>query len=157
MYPYDVCAVRQINKRRTRHGDTMERYQRLEHTADVMVKCTGKDLCECFANAAYAMFDQMIDITAVENTTERSFETEEKDDCDRLYAFLSELLFISDCESLVFSEFDVISDGNKIKCTAHGESLDVKKHHARAEIKAVTYHMLEVDRDTPSVTVIFDV
>ncbi len=135
----------------------MERYQRLEHTADVMVRCTGKNLDECFGNAAYAMFDQMIDIGTVENTTEYSFEVEEKDDCDRLYAFLSELLFISDCDGLVFGEFNVVSDGNKVKCTAYGEPLDVKKHHARAEIKAVTYHMLNVDRDTPAVTVIFDV
>ena len=37
------------------------------------------------------------------------------------------------------------------------EYLDVKKHHARAEIKAVTYHMLSVNREEPSVTVIFDV
>lgn len=134
-----------------------ERYQRLEHTADVMVKCTGADLEECFENAAYAMFDQIVDVDRIDDVTERTIEVTRKDDCDRLYAFLSELLFTMDCESIVFDSFHVEFDGDTVRCTAKGEPLDVKKHHARAEIKAVTYHMLDVNRDEPSVTVIFDV
>ena len=133
------------------------RYELLEHAADVMVRCTGKDLEECFENAAYAMFDQIIDAGTVEHRIERTIEVTEEDDEERLYSFLSELLFIMDCDSLVFNSFKVSFDGDKVICKAMGEPLDVKKHHAKAEIKAVTYHMLSVDRKVPSVTVIFDV
>lgn len=133
------------------------RYQRLEHTADVMVRCTGADLEECFENAAYAMFDQIVDAERIDDVTERTIEVTQKDDCDRLYAFLSELLFVMDCESIVFNDFHVEFDDDTVRCIAKGEPLDIKKHHARAEIKAVTYHMMDVDRSGPSVTVIFDV
>ena len=129
----------------------------LDHAADVMVKCTGKDLEECFGNAAYAMFDQIVDASKIEHALTREIDVSGNDDEERLYAFLSELLFITDCESLVFNSFNVRFDGDRVICTAEGEPLDTKKHHARAEIKAVTYHMLSVDRETPSVTVIFDV
>ena len=128
-----------------------ERYQRLEHTADVMVKCNGSTLEECFENAAYAMFDQIVDVKRIDDVVERTIEITESDDCDRLYAFLSELLFI------VFDSFHVEFKGDSVSCIARGEPLDLKKHHARSEIKAVTYHMMEVDREEPSVTVIFDV
>ena len=74
-----------------------------------------------------------------------------------MYSFLSELLFVMDCDSLVFNDFKVTFDGDRIRCIAEGEPLDVRKHHAKSEIKAVTYHMLSVDRAKPEVTVIFDV
>ena len=133
------------------------RYELLEHAADVMVRCTGKDLEECFENAAYAMFDQVVDITRIDDSVTREIVVSGNDDEERLYAFLSELLFVMDCDSLVFDSFDVSFDENMVRCIARGEPLDIKKHHAKAEIKAVTYHMLSVDREEPSVTVIFDV
>ncbi len=129
----------------------------LDHAADVMVRCKGKDLEECFENAAYAMFDQIVDATRIEHTLTREIEISANDDEERLYSFLSELLFIMDCDSLVFNDFKVSFDSDKVGCIAKGEPLNIKKHHARSEIKAVTYHMLSVDRETPSVTVIFDV
>ena len=42
------------------------RYERLDHTADIMVRCTGGTLEECFENAAYALSDQMLDASLVE-------------------------------------------------------------------------------------------
>ena len=133
------------------------RYETLEHAADVMVRCTGGNLEECFGNAAYAMYDQIVDAGTVGHSVEKGIRVSGDDDEERLYAFLSELLFITDCDSLVFSSFDVSFDGKDVVCKALGEPLDPKRHRARAEIKAVTYHMLSVDRETPSVTVIFDV
>ena len=135
----------------------MARYQLIDHTADVMVRCTGGTLEGCFSNAAYAMFDQMMDASTISHTTTRDIEVEGRDDESRLYRFLSELLFVMDCEGLVFNDFDVTFDGDRVRCRAYGEPLDIGKHRPRAEIKAVTYHMLKVDRDVPSVDVIFDV
>ena len=133
------------------------RYELLEHAADVMVRCTGRDLEECFENAAYAMFDQIVDTSRIDDSTERIVRVSAEDDEERLYSFLSELLYVMDCESLVFNSFKVSFERNDVVCTAKGEPLDVKKHHAKAEIKAVTYHMLSVNKEQPSVTVIFDV
>ena len=133
------------------------RYEMLDHAADVMVRCKGRTLEECFENTAYAMFDQVVDTTTVEHSVTREIETSGTDDEERLYSFLSELLFVMDCDSLVFNEFKVSFDGDQVRCIAQGEPLDVRKHHAKSEIKAVTYHMLSVDRAQPEVTVIFDV
>ena len=136
---------------------TGRRYETLEHAADVMIRCTGETLEECFENAAYAMYDQIVDADRIGHSIEREIRVSGEDDEERLYSFLSELLFITDCDSLVFNSFRVSFDGKDVVCRACGEPLDIRKHHARAEIKAVTYHMLSVDRDAPSVTVIFDV
>ena len=133
------------------------RYEQLEHTADVMIKAYGKRLEECYGNAAYALFDTMVDATTIVPTQEIDIVQEGHDYESLLYNFLSEFLFVHDTTRLVLCEFDVTIDGFKIKCKARGERLDLEKHQPKTEIKAITYHMLTVDQNEPSVTVIFDI
>ena len=135
----------------------MERYILVDHTADMMVRAFGDTLEECFGNAAYALFDQTVDLSDIGTSEETEFRITGIDDEDRLYSFLSELLFIEDCDNLILKEFDVSFDGDDVVCRARGETLDRTRHRVRSEVKAVTYHMMEIDRDTPSVTVLFDV
>ncbi|MBO5547177.1 MAG: archease [Candidatus Methanomethylophilaceae archaeon] len=135
----------------------MERYVLIDHTADMMVKAFGKTLEECYANAAYALFDQTVDLSDIGTSEETEIRVTGIDDEDRLYSFLSELLFIEDADNLILKEFEVSFEGDDVVCHAKGETLDRARHRIKSEVKAVTYHMMEVDRSTPSVTVLFDV
>ena len=135
----------------------MERYILIDHTADMMVKAFGKTLEECYANAAYALFDQTVDLSNIGTSEETEIRVTGIDDEDRLYSFLSELLFIEDADNLILKEFEVSFEGDDVVCHAKGETLDRARHRIKSEVKAVTYHMMEVDRSTPSVTVLFDV
>jgi len=122
-----------------------------------MVKAYGKTLEECFANAGYAIFDQTVDLSGVVPAENFEIEASGNDPEEQLYAFLSELLFLEDCDGMVLRELEVRFDNKRVVCKGKGEILDRKKHRVRSEIKAVTYHMMSVDADEPSVTVIFDV
>jgi len=135
----------------------VKKYELVDHTADLMVKAYGNTLEECFANAGYALFDQTVDLSGIE--PKESFEIEVSGDEleDQLYAFLSELLFLEDCDGVILCELEVWFGEGKVICKGKGEILDRNKHRIRSEIKAVTYHMLSVNADEPSVTVIFDV
>ncbi len=133
------------------------RYELIDHTADMMVKAYGDTLEECFANAAYALFDQTVDLSNIGTDEEISIRVSGMDDEDRLYSFLAEMLFIEDCDNLILKEFDVSFEDDDVVCMARGETLDRGKHRIRSEVKAITYHMMEIDRELPSVTVIFDV
>ncbi len=83
------------------------RYERLEHTADVMVKAHGSTLPECFENAAYAMTDTILDASKVEVQNETVIAVEGDTIEDLLYNFLSEVLFIFDAERLALVDFKV--------------------------------------------------
>jgi SHS2 domain-containing protein len=133
------------------------RYELLEHTADVMIKAHGSDLEECFANAAYALFDQITDVSKVRPHEEVSFVVSGHDNESLLYNFLSEFLFIHDAKHLLLSEFRVNIKGFVLQCNAKGEKIDSARHPYRHEVKAITYHMLEVNAEEPSVTVILDI
>lgn len=133
------------------------RYELIDHTADMMVKAYGDSLEECFANAAFSLFDQTVDLSGIGTDEEVEVRVSGIDDEDRLYSFLAEMLFIEDCDNLILKEFQVSFDGDDVVCRARGETLDRSRHRIRSEVKAITYHMMEVDRETPSVTIIFDV
>jgi len=133
------------------------RYELLEHTADVLIRAYGSTVEECFENAAYAMFDQMVDASTVRPLEEVEVRGEGDDLEERLFDLLSELLFIHDANRMVFSEFEVTFEDGTLRCVARGERLDPDRHGPRTEIKAVTFHMMEVDEEEPSVTVLFDI
>jgi SHS2 domain-containing protein len=47
--------------------------------------------------------------------------------------------------------------GKTLKAVMKGEKLDADRHHLKTDIKAITYHMLEVNEASNTVQVLFDV
>ena len=137
-----------------------KQYDLIEHTADVGIKAYGKDLSECFKHAAKGMFDLITDCSNVEEKGVYHIELD-AEDCEQLLVdFLGELLFLQSSRNLVFGSFDVNLDSEKCFLSAiiKGEEFDLSKHKYGMEIKAVTYHMLEVHSEKPFfVKILFDI
>jgi len=131
----------------------------IEHTADIGIEAYGKTLEEAFENAAKGMFSIMTGGGKIDRKVKREIEIPfDMDEEQLLVDWLSELLYIHDVEHLVFGEFDVKID-SKLIGKAYGEEYDVKKHGYGMEIKAVTYHLLEVKKDEKGYVVrcLFDI
>lgn len=138
----------------------MKKYELIDHTADVGVKAFGKTLPEAFENAAKAMFDIITDNSEIESVGQYNIELDSTDLEQLLVDFLSELLYLNSAKNIVFGFFKVNLDEktNKLKAVVCGEKFNISKHKIGAEIKAVTYHMLEVRNKKPiHVQVLFDI
>jgi len=138
----------------------MKTYELIDHTADVGVKAYGANLSEAFEHAAKAMFDIVTDNSEIENTGQYEIILEAPDLEQLLVDWLSELLFLNSANNLVFGFFKVELDEKKKQLNARvfGEKFDLSKHKIGMEIKAVTYHMLEVKKKKPyHVQVLFDI
>ena len=138
----------------------MKTYELIDHTADVGIKAHGKTLSEAFENAAKGMFDIITDSSEIESIGQYNIELEAPDLEQLLVDWLSELLFLNSAKNLVFGFFKIDLDEKNKKLTAKvfGEKFDLSKHKIGAEIKAVTYHMLEVKMKNPfHVQVLFDI
>lgn len=133
------------------------RYRLLDHTADALIEAYGKTLSERFANAAYAMFDQITDANAVHPVGEVEVSISADSAEQLLVDFLQELLFLHDTENLVFVEFDVRVSGKTLEATVRGEEFDKDRHQKRAVVKGVTYHNLEIDDDMQKIVLLLDV
>ena len=133
------------------------KYRLLEHTADALVEVYGKTLHERFENAAYAMFDQMTDISKVKPKGELKITVKADTREQLLVDYLQELLFVNDAEDLVMCEFEVKTDGKKLESIVRGEKFDQSRHTKRSVVKGVTYHGLKFDDKKGTLTILFDV
>lgn len=124
------------------------KWEHFEHTADIGIRGYGKTLEEAFENVAIALFEVMVDTSKVEKKTIKEVEAEGEDLQSLLYNFLEQLLIIHDIEGLVFRDFEVkiekTNRGYKLKAKAYGEELDLEKHEPKEEVKAITYHEMEI-------------
>ena len=135
-------------------------YRIFEHTADLGMEVYGIDERDLFQNAAAAVFDIMTDVNLVRARKEKKIFAEGGDLEELLVNFLREILYMYNGEGLLLKEF-VISgmDNFHIEGTAKGEPFVHDRHHMNIEIKAVTYHRVEIKK-TPKTwigKVIFDV
>lgn len=133
------------------------RYKLLEHTADALVEVKGRDLNERFGNAAYAMFDLMTDLSKVRPKGELRVKLAAENREQLLVDFLQELLYAHDTQDVVFCEFEVKTDGRTLEAVVRGEKFDGTRHTKRSLVKGVTYHRLEFNDRSGSLTVLFDV
>ena len=138
----------------------MKQYELIDHTADVCIKAYGKTISEAFEHAAKGMFDIITDSSEIDSVGQYDIALEAPDLEQLLVDWLSELLFLNGAKNLVFGFFKVELDEKNNRLSAHvfGEPYNISKHNMGAEIKAVTYHMLEVKSKKPiHVQVLFDI
>ncbi len=115
--------------------------------ADVGFEVWASDLNSLFEEAALAMYEIMVDVESVNPVVEKELELESEDLSLLLHSWLSELLFITDVEGLVFSKFEVTVEGTRLRGRAWGEPVDPKRHNPKTEVKAVTYYKLRVEKE----------
>lgn len=133
------------------------KYEVVEHTADVGLRAYGRTLEEIFAHAALGMFDLMTDPATVEPRGEVEVRAASDDLESLLVDWLTELLFVHERDHVFLSAFDVRIDGFALEAAVRGEEIDPDRHPLETEVKAVTYHMIEVNVEEGYAFVIFDI
>ncbi len=97
----------------------------------------------------WLLFEIMADTGTVNPEIAREIELRSEDIGNLLFDWLSELVYLKDAESLIFSRFDVSINKNDVyslKAIVKGETINLKVHNLRSDVKAVTYHMFEIKR-----------
>lgn len=138
----------------------MGAYEVIDHTADVGIVVRASTLPELFETAAEGMCAFLIDPLTVENRAWRERRVEADDLAGLLVAWLNDLLVLLSAEEFVPKVFVVDEVGeHRLRATVHGEPVDPARHHFRLDVKAATYHALDVRREEHGWTarIIFDV
>ncbi len=126
------------------------RYELFEHTADVGVVVRGESAAALFENAASAMFDVMAPFDRLVEPDEPGkalrVEVTAPDQEALLVAWLAELLSLAMAEGVIFTRFAVDAwDEQHVAGRTWG--IAAREEDFETEIKAVTYHALEVARE----------
>ncbi len=129
----------------------MGRYQFLENIAiaDAAFQAEADSLEELLQVCAQATFEVMADTKTVEHKHREDVQVTAENPEELLFAWLAELIYLKDLKSMLFSKFDVEvhkKNGYGLEACVWGEPADQEKHKVRVDVKAVTYHLLEVKR-----------
>jgi len=141
----------------------MKEFEIIGHTADIGLIAYGKNKEEVFINVAKGMFE--IIAGGTKNLKENFYDKIklEADDLESLlFAWLNELLYIGETRLVILNKFQIkqLSDF-QIKAEVGGMKINPPSVKIKKEIKAVTYHRLEIKKDEKSglwsAQVIFDI
>lgn len=130
-------------------------FNEIEHTADWALEVRAPDLAGLFEQAALGMNWLMGVTFEPDRRVEHRISLSAADYESLLVAFLNEILFEMEINSIGFDTFEVQLDGFRLDANLHGAPLkEVKK-----AIKAVTYHNLKIRQthDGFETTIVFDV
>ena len=130
-------------------------YQEVEHTADWQIEVWAPDLPILFEQAAHGMYALSGTQLGPEPKAVREIELQGQDPESLLVSFLTELLFLGESQGLGFDGFDLrLSDDDLF---AHLQGGPIQSQSK--EIKAVTYHNLEIKETSRGleVNIVFDV
>lgn len=132
----------------------------IDHTADVGVIAFGADVKQLFSNAALALFSLITDTESIAEKLQRDLKINSDGRDNLLVEWLNELIYLFDAEHILFKRFNIENlRGNQLRAICYGENLDPLRHKINMGVKAATYHMLKINRDSDGyeVQIIFDV
>ncbi len=151
-------------KPRAKRAGKPQRYEIIGTTADVAIKALGRTHDALFTNAALGLADLMCDTSTVKAKAQREVVSQAESAERLMVAFLTELLVLHESEGLVYSSIEArvrppeqVEDRWRLLAVVMGEPFEKGRHQMLHDVKAVTYHTLEIKPDRGYARVLFDV
>jgi len=123
------------------------KYEAIDHTADFGIRVFGADAKDLFANAAFALFDLITDIDALKGLNEHKVRITGDDWPDTMVNWLRELLYLWTCKEMLVKTATIFYlTKHELTARVNFDLFDPDLHKIKNEIKAVTYHQIQVEK-----------
>ena len=121
-------------------------FELIEHTADVGIAADGDTFADALAWVAIGMFSIIADLDLVGENSSVDVHVESPDRDSLVVGWLNELLYIFDAHQFLPKTFEVSvnQDLTGLTASCSGEPVDLYRHIFYTDVKAATYHDLEV-------------
>ena len=136
----------------------MEAFREIDHSGDVGIEASGSDIADLLANVTRGLFALQYH-GRVERNVERKIHVESESTEDLVVDWLSEVIAVGGARGELYSEVSLLeASERRARGVLRGERFSEAAHEPRFDVKAVTYHGLEVRRrgGVWRVRVIFD-
>jgi len=123
-------------------------YRFTDHTADFGIQAFGKNPEQLFENAAFAISDLITDTGILQGTHSKSISITGDDRNDLMVNWLREILYLWNGKGMIVKRASVKEVTEfRLKADITYDLYDRDRHEIKNEIKAVTYHQLEVKQN----------
>ena len=121
-------------------------FREFEHTGDLGIELEAPTRVELFANAALALAHLMVAAEGISPYESRLVETFAETDEDLIHDMLAAALNVFLADGFIWCKTRAEERPGGVAVTLSGERYDPRRHQLLTEIKAVTYHELQVGR-----------
>ena len=119
-------------------ADEDKKYRVIRKSSELSIRLAGDSLQRILADAGAALFDLLVDMTAVEARESVTLEVEGLDNDDLMVNWMRELLYEYQVSGYMLKEFDIHESGEFfVRAEARGEKFDPDRHEEREAIGAV--------------------
>jgi SHS2 domain-containing protein len=136
------------------------KYKLTDHTADFGIHVYGLDSKELFANAAWAVFDLITEMDQLTGLDSCDIEVSGDDWPDLMINWLREVLYLWNGKELLVKKARILSlSETELSATLEYDPFNPDRHVIKTEIKAVTYHQIQVNSSPAGweARIIFDI
>ena len=120
-------------------------YALLDHTADLGIRVWGDDIKTLFENAGKSLMHLMLQGETSQSPKPKPISLSADDLADLMVRWLGEIHYLLEGEKLVVTSFDILDiRPNNLEAILQTVPFDPELHEILYEIKAVTYHQIEV-------------
>jgi SHS2 domain-containing protein len=133
-------------------------FEEISHTADIKIRVRAPTLEALFSETFNALMQIMYG-TERGGGIVKEIRVESHDNESLLLDFLSEVLFVSEVESLVFFNASISIHGSQLTAELSGEPFDPLRHSGGSEVKGISFSGLSIIHDANGymLDIIFDV
>ena len=125
-------------------------YKTLEHATDAIIEVTANSLKEAFEIAGISVIETILDSSKVDENSSRNLIVKGKDLKYLLYNWLEEMIILTITDGFAGKKILLEitkNDEYQINAEIFGESIDLKKHEFKVEIKSPTFHEMEIEEN----------
>lgn len=126
-----------------------------DHATDMLVDVTAETTEAALEAAAYAAVDTMLDRRRVAHVESRRITVRAKSPHEMLYLWLEEIIYQTVTRGFAICRVEASVSKHDASARLDGEALDTSRHRFRVEIKAPTYHEMQIRSQDGAVSMRF--
>lgn len=129
------------------------------HTADIGLQAWGQSLSQLFREAADGLIEVLVGRLPAAGREARPLELSAASWEELLVSWLNELLFLFETRGFLPGRFEILAlEPFRLRARLHGERYDSERYPLEHQVKAATYHQLQIEqrRNLWQTTIYFD-
>ena len=125
-------------------------YKFLDHATDAFIEVNASTLNEAFTLAAQSLADTTLDRSTIQEKEQKILTVSAKDLRYLLFNWLEEVNYQIITEGFAIARFVLDISKNslyRLTATVYGEAINLNKHHFKIEVKAPTFHLMNIKQN----------
>ena len=122
-------------------------FAHFSHGADIGIRAWGPTLAAAYEEAARGMISAVASLGKIDAKQKVSIACEAPDPELLLADWLNAVIYEIDTRDMLFSRFEVVLDGTRLKAALWGEPIEQTRHEAAVDLKGATYTALSVRQE----------